>query len=50
VYQQDPALRARHGEAGLAFAKRMDWDEINGGLMHVYERTIERRRRWASIF
>jgi phosphatidylinositol alpha 1,6-mannosyltransferase len=50
AYQQDPALRARHGEAGLAFAKRMDWDEINGALMHVYERTIERRRRWASIF
>jgi phosphatidylinositol alpha 1,6-mannosyltransferase len=50
AYQQDPALRALHGKAGLAFAKTMDWDEINGALMHVYERTIERRRRWASIF
>ncbi len=50
AYQRDPALRARHGEAGLAFAKTMDWDEINAALMHVYERAIERRRRWASIF
>jgi len=50
AYQRDPALRARHGKAGLAFAKMMDWDEINGALMHVYERAIERRRRWASIF
>jgi phosphatidylinositol alpha 1,6-mannosyltransferase len=50
AYQRDPALRARHGKAGLAFARTMDWDEINGALMHVYERAIERRRRWASIF
>ena len=44
-YQRDPELRDRHGEAGLAFAKTMDWDEINAAVMHVYERVIERRRR-----
>jgi len=44
-YQRDPDLRRRHGEAGLAFAKTMDWDEINAAVMHVYERVIERRRR-----
>jgi glycosyltransferase involved in cell wall biosynthesis len=45
TYERDPALRARHGHAGLEFAKTMDWDEINSALMHVYERVIERRRR-----
>ncbi len=44
-YQRDPALRARHGAAGLEFAKRMDWDEINAAVMHVYQRVIERRSR-----
>ena len=44
-YQRDPELRQRHGQAGLAFARTMDWDEINAAVMHVYERVIERRRR-----
>ena len=44
-YQRDPDLRRRHGEAGLEFAKTMDWDEINAAVMRVYERVIERRRR-----
>jgi glycosyltransferase involved in cell wall biosynthesis len=44
-YQRDPELRKRHGKAGLAFARTMDWDEINAAVMHVYERVIERRRR-----
>jgi glycosyltransferase involved in cell wall biosynthesis len=43
-YQRNPDLRKKHGEAGLAFAKTMDWDEINAAVMHVYERVIERRR------
>jgi glycosyltransferase involved in cell wall biosynthesis len=43
-YQRDPALRARHGAAGLEFAKTMDWDAINSVVLHVYERVIERRR------
>ena len=49
-YQRDPTLRARHGAAGLEFAKTMDWDEINGAVMHVYERVIERRRRLNRLF
>jgi glycosyltransferase involved in cell wall biosynthesis len=44
-YQRDPKLRARHGRAGLDFARTMDWDEINAAVMHLYERVIERRRR-----
>ena len=44
-YQRDPGLRAKHGAAGLEFAKTMDWDEINAVVMHVYERVIDRRRR-----
>lgn len=44
-YEREPALRTRHGQAGLAFAKTMDWDEINAAVMRVYERVIERRRR-----
>jgi glycosyltransferase involved in cell wall biosynthesis len=44
-YQRDPGLRARHGAAGLEFAKTMDWDEINAAVMHVYGRVIERRHR-----
>ena len=47
-YQRDPGLRAKHGAAGLEFAKTMDWDEINAAVMHVYERVIERRRRLAK--
>jgi phosphatidylinositol alpha 1,6-mannosyltransferase len=49
-YQHDPALRARHGAAGLEVAKTMDWDEINAVVMHVYERVIERRRRINRLF
>ena len=47
AYARDPALRARHGDAGLAFAKTMDWDHINGAVMRVYQRVIERRKRMA---
>ena len=49
-YQRDPTLRAKHGAAGLEFAKTMDWDEINAVVMHVYERVIERRRRLNRLF
>ena len=45
AYQRDPALRARHGAAGLAFAKTRDWDEINGAVMRLYEQVIARRAR-----
>ncbi|HVL29849.1 MAG TPA: glycosyltransferase family 1 protein [Sphingomicrobium sp.] len=45
AYARDPTLRDRHGEAGLAFAKTMDWDRINGAVMSVYQRVIARRAR-----
>ena len=45
TYARDPDLRYQHGQAGLAFAKTMDWDRINSVVLEVYERVIERRRR-----
>ena len=45
AYARDPALRRIHGEAGLAFARTMDWDRINGAVMKVYQRVIERRAK-----
>jgi glycosyltransferase involved in cell wall biosynthesis len=45
AYARDPALRALHGGAGLAFAKAQDWDRINAAVEKVYARVIERRRR-----
>ena len=44
-YAADPALRTEHGAAGLAFAKTMDWDQINRAVLKVYTRVIERRAR-----
>ena len=45
AYAARPALRTKHGAAGLAYAKTMDWDSINSVVMKVYARVIERRRR-----
>ena len=45
AYARDPALRTRHGTAGLAFAEAQDWDHINAAVEKVYARVIERRRR-----
>ena len=45
AYAADPELRARHGDAGLAFAKTQDWDVINGAVLETYARAIERRER-----
>ena len=44
TYAADPALRRAHGEAGLAFARTMDWDTINSAVFAVYRRVIERRQ------
>lgn len=44
AYARDPDLRRRHGEAGLAYAATMDWDEINASVLRVYESVIGRRR------
>ena len=45
AYVRDPELRRRHGEAGLASAKTMDWDRINGAVLNIYRRVLERRER-----
>jgi glycosyltransferase involved in cell wall biosynthesis len=45
AYAADPALSARHGEAGLAFARTQDWDRINAAVVDTYRRAIERRER-----
>jgi glycosyltransferase involved in cell wall biosynthesis len=44
AYVADPELRARHGAAGLAFARTMDWDAINMAVLRTYERVIARKR------
>ena len=44
-YAASPALRQRHGQAGLAFARTQDWDVINGAVLRTYARAIERRER-----
>jgi len=49
AYVRQPALRARHGAAGLAYAETRDWDHINAAVTKVYARTIERRRRARSM-
>ncbi|MBA3834335.1 MAG: glycosyltransferase family 1 protein [Sphingomonas sp.] len=49
TYANDPSLREKHGRAGLAFAKTMDWDRINASVLDVYARVIERRRRYARL-
>jgi glycosyltransferase involved in cell wall biosynthesis len=49
AYARDPALRARHGAAGLAFAESQDWDLINSVVEKVYERVIKRRRKLTAM-
>jgi glycosyltransferase involved in cell wall biosynthesis len=49
AYALDPDLRRRHGEAGLAIAKRMDWDSINGTVVRVYLHAIHKRERLARM-
>ena len=44
AYARDPALRKRHGAAGLAFAETMDWDRINDAVLQVYLRVAGKRR------
>jgi phosphatidylinositol alpha 1,6-mannosyltransferase len=45
AYALDPDLRRRHGEAGLAIAKTMDWDTINDTVIRVYMHAIKKRER-----
>jgi glycosyltransferase involved in cell wall biosynthesis len=45
AYAVDPDLRRRHGEAGLAIAKTMDWDSINASVIRTYIHAIHKRER-----
>jgi len=49
AYARDPALRKRHGEAGLAVAQTMDWDSINAAVVHSYEHAIAKRERLTRL-
>jgi glycosyltransferase involved in cell wall biosynthesis len=49
AYAEDPELRRRHGDAGLAVAKTMDWDSINSSVVRVYMHAILKRRRVERI-
>ncbi len=49
TYASDPELRRRHGGAGLAIAKRMDWDTINSAVIRAYKHAIIKRERLARI-
>jgi phosphatidylinositol alpha 1,6-mannosyltransferase len=48
-YAREPDLRRRHGEAGLAFARTMDWDSINSAVLQVYRRAITKRERLTRL-
>ena len=45
AYARDPELRRRHGEAGLAVAKMMDWDSINSSVIRAYRHALVKRER-----
>lgn len=49
LYARDPELRHRHGEAGLAIAKTMDWDTINSAVIRAYKHAIVKRERLARL-
>ena len=49
AYAKDPELRRRHGEAGLAYARTMDWDNINSAVVRTYLRVIDKRARLARM-
>ena len=49
AYARDPALRERHGAAGLAYAETQDWDRINSVVLKTYQRVIQRRERYARL-
>ena len=48
-YARDPALRSKHGAAGLAYAETQDWDRINSVVLKTYQRVIQRRERYARL-
>ena len=49
AYARDPELRRKHGQAGLAIAKTMDWDTINSAVIRAYKHAIVKRERLARM-
>ena len=49
AYARDPDLRRRHGEAGLAIARTMDWDTINASVIRAYKHAIDKRERLSRM-
>ena len=49
AYAADAGLRARHGAAGLDYARTMDWDHINSAVLRVYDRVVQMRERYARM-
>jgi len=49
AYSIDPDLRRRQGDAGLEFAKTMDWDTINSAVVEIYLRAIAKRERLTRL-
>ena len=40
-------LRAKHGKAGVEFAKTRDWDEINSVVLNVYKDLLKTKQKVA---
>ena len=49
AYARDLDLRHRHGEAGLAIARTMDWDVINAAVIRAYKHAIVKRERLSRM-
>ena len=49
AYALGPDLRHKHGEAGVAFARTMDWDTINSAVIRTYRHAIIKRERLSRM-
>jgi glycosyltransferase involved in cell wall biosynthesis len=49
AYARAPELRRKHGKAGLAFARTMDWDRINSAVIRTYNHAIVKRERLTRL-
>ena len=49
AYARNPALRQKHGKAGLAIAKTQDWDTINSAVIRAYRHAIHKRERLTRL-
>lgn len=48
-YARNPAMRRKHGKAGLAVAETMDWETINSVVVKAYLHAIVKRKRLDRI-